>query len=65
MSACHRWNEKQTIDKTWTQFTSHLAAAHRQQNKMQGESAATAGYYSTNAAVAHNEYQMAEAIIVA
>jgi hypothetical protein len=30
---------------------------------MQGESAATAGYHSENAAVIHNEYQMAEATI--
>jgi hypothetical protein len=33
MSACHRWNEKHTIGKTWTQFKSHFAAAHRQQSK--------------------------------
>jgi hypothetical protein len=43
MSACRRWNEKPTADKTWTQFKSHLAAAHRQHKQMQGESAATAG----------------------
>jgi uncharacterized protein YpuA (DUF1002 family) len=30
---------------------------------MQGESAATTGYHSANAAVTHNEYQMAEATI--
>jgi hypothetical protein len=30
---------------------------------MQGESAATAGYHSANAAVTQNEYQMAEATI--
>jgi hypothetical protein len=30
---------------------------------MQGESAATAGYHSANAAVTHNEYQMTEATI--
>jgi hypothetical protein len=30
---------------------------------MQGKSAATAGYHSANAAVTHNEYQMAEATI--
>jgi hypothetical protein len=29
MSACRRWNEKNTIEKTWTQFKSHFAAAHR------------------------------------
>jgi hypothetical protein len=63
MSACRRWNEKHTIEKTWTQFKSHFAAAHRQHKQMQGESAATAGYHSANAAVTHNEYQMAEATI--
>jgi hypothetical protein len=63
MSACRRWNEKHTIEKTWTQFKSHFAEAHRQHKKMQGESAATAGYHSANAAVAHNEDQMAEATI--
>jgi hypothetical protein len=63
MSACRRWNEKHTIEKTWTQFKSHFAAAHRQHKQMQGESAATAGYHSANAAVAHNEDQMDEATI--
>jgi hypothetical protein len=63
MSACRRWNKKHTIEKTWTQFKSHFAAAHRQHNQMQGESAATAGYYSANAAVSHTEDQMAEATI--
>jgi hypothetical protein len=29
MSACRRWNEKPTTEKTWTQFKSHFAAAHR------------------------------------
>jgi hypothetical protein len=63
MSACRRWNEKHTIEKTWTQFKSHFAAAHHQHKQMQGESAATAGYHSANAAVTHNEYQMDEATI--
>jgi hypothetical protein len=48
---------------TWTQFKSQFAAAHRQHKQMQGESAATAGYHSANAAVAHNEDQMDEATI--
>jgi hypothetical protein len=43
MSACRRWNEKPTAEKTWAQFKSHFAAAHRQHKQMQGESAATAG----------------------
>jgi hypothetical protein len=63
MSACRRLNEKHTIEKTWTQFKSHFAAAHRQHKQMQGESAATAGYHSANAAVTHNEDQMAEETI--
>jgi hypothetical protein len=63
MSACRRWNEKPTAGKTWTQFKSHFAAAHRQHKQMQGESAAKAGYHSANAAVAQNEDQMAEATI--
>jgi hypothetical protein len=63
MSVCRLWNEKHTIEKTWTQFKSHFAAAHRQHKQMQGESAATAGYHSANAAVTHNEDQMAEATI--
>jgi hypothetical protein len=36
MSACRWWNEKQTAEKTWTQFKSHFAAAHRQHKQMQG-----------------------------
>jgi hypothetical protein len=63
MTACRRWDEKLTIEKTRTQFKSHFAAAHRQHKQMQGESAATAGCKSVNAAVTHNEDQMAEATI--
>jgi hypothetical protein len=63
MSACRRWNEKHAIEKTWTQFKSHFAAAHRQHKQMKEESAAAAGYHSANAAVNHNEDQMAEATI--
>jgi hypothetical protein len=63
MSACRRWNEKHNIEKTWTQFKSHFAAAHRQHKQMQGESAATDGYHSTNAAVAHNKHKIADATI--
>jgi hypothetical protein len=58
MSACRRWNEKATVEKTWTHFKSHFAAAHRQHKQMQGECAAIAGYHSENAAVTHNEDQM-------
>jgi hypothetical protein len=63
MSACRRWNEKHLIEKTWTQFKSHFAAAHRQHKQMQGESAATAGYHSANTAVGQTEDQMANATI--
>jgi hypothetical protein len=63
MSACRRWNEKPSTDKTWAQFKSHFAAAHRQHKQMQGESAATAGYHSANAAVTQNEDYMKEATI--
>jgi hypothetical protein len=63
MSACRRWKEKPTAEKTWAQFKSHFAAAHLQHKQMQGESAATAGYHSANAAVTQTEHQMAEATI--
>jgi hypothetical protein len=63
MSACRRWNEKPSAEKTWTRFKSHFAAAHRQHKQMQGESAATAGYHSANAAMTQNEYHMDEATI--
>jgi hypothetical protein len=63
MSACRRWNEKHSIEKTWTQFKSHFAAAHRQHKQMQGEYAATAGYHSANADVGQTEDQMTEATI--
>jgi hypothetical protein len=65
MSACRRWNEELSAEKTWTHFKSHFAAAHCQHKQMQGESAATAGYHSANAAMTQNEYQMAEATISA
>jgi hypothetical protein len=60
MSACRRWNKKTAVDKTWTHFKPHFAAAHRQHKKMQGETAANARYHSANAAMTQNEYQMAE-----
>jgi hypothetical protein len=63
MSACRRWNEKHAIEKTWRQFKSHFAAAHRQHKQTQGESASTAGCYSTSAAVSHKEDQMDESTI--
>jgi hypothetical protein len=63
MIACRRWNEKHTIEKTWTQFKSHFAATHRQHKQMQRESAATAGYHSANASVTQNEDQIAELTI--
>jgi hypothetical protein len=63
MSACRRWNEKPTADKTWTQFKSHFAATHRQHKQIQGESAATSGYHSANAVVIQTEDQMAESTI--
>jgi hypothetical protein len=63
MSVCFPGNEKHAIEKTWTQFKSHFAAAHRQHKQMQGESVATAGYHSANAAVVQTEDQMAEATI--
>jgi hypothetical protein len=61
MSACPRWNEKPLADKTWAQFKAHFSAARRQHKQMQGESAATAGYHSANAAVGQAEDQMDEA----
>jgi hypothetical protein len=63
MSACRRWNEKPTTEKTWTHFKSHFAAAHRQHKQMQGGTAANAGYHSANAAMTHNEDKIAEATI--
>jgi hypothetical protein len=63
MSACRQWNEKHTIEKTWTQFKSHFAADPCQHKQMQGESATAAGYHSANADVTHNEDSTAEATI--
>jgi hypothetical protein len=63
MSACRRWNEKPLADKTWAQLKALFSAAHRQHKQMQGESAATAGYHSANAAVGQAEDQIAEATI--
>jgi hypothetical protein len=63
ISACRRWNEKPPAEKTWAQFKVHFPAAHRQHKHIQGESAATAGYHSANAAVVQTEDQMAEATI--
>jgi hypothetical protein len=51
MSACRRWNDKPAVEKTWTHFKSHFAAAHRQHKQMKGETAAHAGFHSANAAM--------------
>jgi hypothetical protein len=63
VSACRRWNKKPHADKTWAQFKAHFSAAHRQHKQMQGESDATSGYHSANAAVGRNEKQMDDATI--
>jgi hypothetical protein len=63
MSAFSRWNEKPSVEKTWAQFKTHFAAAHRQHKQIQGECAATSGYHAANAAVGKTEDQMDEATI--
>jgi hypothetical protein len=63
MSACRRWNEKPLAERTWEQFKAHFSAAHLQHKQMQGESAATAGYHSADAAAGKTEDQMDEATI--
>jgi hypothetical protein len=64
MSACRWWNETVAVEKSWTHIKLHFAAAHRQHKQMQGESAATAGYHSANAAVGQAEDQIVNATIV-
>jgi hypothetical protein len=63
MSACRRWNENHSVEKTSAQFKTHFAATHRQHKQIQGESAATSGYHTANAAVGQTEDQMDEANI--
>jgi hypothetical protein len=63
MSACHRWNEKEPADKTWTNSKVHFAVAHRQYKQVQGESAANYGYQADNADVGQTEDKMVEANI--
>jgi hypothetical protein len=60
-SVCRRWNEKDALTKTWSNFKVHVATAYRQHKQMQGESAATSGY--ANAAVAQPDEDLAEASI--
>jgi hypothetical protein len=63
MSACRHWNEKPAVEKTWTRFKSHFAAAHRQHKQMKGETAAHVGFHSANVAMTQDEYHMDEATI--
>jgi hypothetical protein len=63
MSACRRWNEKETSDKIWANFKAHFAAVHRQHKQMQGESAVNSGYHAANIVVKKTEDQMDEATI--
>jgi hypothetical protein len=53
MSACHRWNEKPNVEKTWAQFKTHFAAAYRQHKQMQGKSPFKSGYHAENAAMSN------------
>jgi hypothetical protein len=62
-SPCRRWNEKPSVKKTWAQFKTHFATAHRQHKQMQGEYTSMSGYHAANAAVGKTEEQMAEATI--
>jgi hypothetical protein len=55
--------KSQKIEKTWSQFKAHFAAAHRQHTQMQGESTATSGYNAANAFVVQTEDQMVDATI--
>jgi hypothetical protein len=36
ISACHRWNEKDTADKMWANFKVHFSAAQRKHSQMKG-----------------------------
>jgi hypothetical protein len=63
MSACRRWNEKDSANKTWTNFKVHFAVAHRQNKKMQGGSASNSGYHATHASVGKTEYLISDAPI--
>jgi roadblock/LC7 domain-containing protein len=56
MSACRMLNKKPNIEKTWSQFKAHFAAAHRQHKQMQGESTATSGYHAENASVSSGSF---------
>jgi hypothetical protein len=47
--------KNRSLTKQWAQFKAHFSAAHRQHKQMQGESAATSGYHSANAAVGQTE----------
>jgi hypothetical protein len=58
-SACRNLNERVAPDNMWDNFKIHFAAAHRQHNKMQVESAATSGY--ANAVVYEDD--LAEAVL--
>jgi hypothetical protein len=51
------------VGKTWAQFKTHFAAAHRQHKQMQSEYAATSGYHAANADVGQTEEQIVEATI--
>jgi hypothetical protein len=60
-SACRRWNEKDALTKTWSNFKLHFATAYHQHKQMQGESAATSGY--SNDDVSQPDEDLAEAAI--
>jgi hypothetical protein len=63
MSACCRWNENPSVEKTWAQFKTHFAAVHCQHKQMQGEYAATSGYHAANSDMGQTEEQMSEETI--
>jgi hypothetical protein len=59
MSARRHWNEKPAVEKTWTHFKYHFAAAHHQHKQMKGETAAHTGFHSANSTMIQTEDHMA------
>jgi hypothetical protein len=55
MSACRRWNKKDTVDETWANFKVHFATAHCQHKQMQRGASSNSGYHAANAAIGQTE----------
>jgi hypothetical protein len=54
--ACRAWQVRPAVQKMWTNFKVHFAAAHREFS-LTNQTAQQSGFQSTNMMIEHHPYQ--------